>query len=804
LLNTDTTLQPNTGSAPHAPEPLWENLPAELTELPQWLLWRYELTAKGKWTKVPYQQNKRRASTTDRNTRSSFESIKAAYLKNGGFDGIGFVFAADSGLVGFDFDHVIGADGSINDPTIARYIKSLASYTELSPSGTGLHVLVRGKLPQGGRKRGPIECYDRVRYFTISGRHWPGSPKTINERQAEIEAFHSEVFGARAAELTAARSDARPLDSAPDAQPAHIDDAELLERARHARNGTRFTALYDLGNWQGEGFPSQSEADLWLLARLAFWTGRDAGRMESLFRKSALMRDDKWNRASYGNPTIAAAIAGCANIYSPYECTLDVDPDTGELIAGSGSSNGIVPQAGDADHNQNPNLDADARPARNISEKAPSNTNKLKTEEIAGIISENEHFAQDQGGRLYVFQEGVYHPRGEEYIRRQVLTILKCRRKNWSVHIASEVVEYIRVASPLLWDRPELEIINLKNGLFNVNDSKLMPHDPAQLSTVQLPVIYDPEAKCPAWENQIEQTFPEDAREEGIAWEIIATLMIPLPVQKAILLLGEGGSGKSTFLAAVRAFLGANRNVSAISLHKLENDKFAVARLVGKLANICPDLPSTHLKTSSIFRAITGGDAVCGEYKFKDSFDFIPFARLIFSANQPPQSDDATDAFFDRWLVISFNRKWRGEAGEIYKLELDARLAAPGELSGVLNRALEVLPRVRKHGITITSSMREAGSEFRAATDPIERWLDQNTVEHPNCKISKEALLRKFNRDAPQDGRPVMTANMFGRELKRRRPNVTQAQRTTAGRIAWCWIGLGLRASTDAEFDTTS
>lgn len=78
--------------------------------------------------------------------------------------------------------------------------------------------------------------------------------------------------------------------------------------------------------------------------------------------------------------------------------------------------------------------------------------------------------------------------------------------------------------------------------------------------------------------------------------------------------------------------------------------------MVGKLANICPDLPSKHLEETSIFKQITGGDTVSAEYKFKDSFDYVPFARLVFSANEPPRSDDAGYAFTQRWVVVPFLR----------------------------------------------------------------------------------------------------------------------------------------------------
>ena len=270
------------------------------------------------------------------------------------------------------------------------------------------------------------------------------------------------------------------------------------------------------------------------------------------------------------------------------------------------------------------------------------------------ILDGTDRFAQDAGRKLYWFDGSVYRPYGDEHVRRSVRGISDSNE--WTRRLAEEVVEYIRVGAPLLWERPSLDEINVLNGILSVGTRQLRKHDPDFLSSVQLPVTFDAAATCLAWERQIAETFPADAKQAGTAWEIVAWLMMPdTRIQKALLLLGEGGTGKSTFLRALIEFLG-KENVSNLPLHKLETERFSVARLVGKLANICADLPSTHLETSSIFKAITGGDRIAGEYKYGTGFDFTPYARLVFSANQPPRSHDASNAFYQRWFVLPFDQ----------------------------------------------------------------------------------------------------------------------------------------------------
>ncbi len=415
------------------------------------------------------------------------------------------------------------------------------------------------------------------------------------------------------------------------------------------------------------------------------------------------------------------------------------------------------------------------------------------TRRLADAILEEDRFAVDGGGGLFVYRDGAYRPHGESVIRRRLKTLLHEWELDhkWSTHKQEEVVEYIRVDAPQLWAKPPLDLLNCANGLLALGTAELRPHSPDFLSPLQLPVAYDGGATCPAWERFVEEIFPEDC--QSLPWELVAWLMAPFTsIQKAVLLLGEGANGKSTFLAALTAFLG-RPNCAAVSLHKLEADRFAAARLVGKLANICPDLPSAHLTGTSTFKAIVGGDRLLAERKYADSFEFEPYARLIFSANSPPQSSDASHAFFRRWLCVLFPRNFEPGQGARDRAELDAELAAGGELSGVLNMALAYLPKVRAQGITEAASMLEASSEFRAVTDPLAVWLDRETVADPHAVTPKQDLLRSFNAFCDRTGRPPMMDRAFGKALKRVRPDLQDTQRMVGGTKTWVWLAIGLR-----------
>jgi putative DNA primase/helicase len=283
-------------------------LPVELRAGTRFVLWRYIWkNEQEKWTKPPYQRSGQLASTTDPETWITFNEALIA-LRAGGFDGIGRVLVPGDGEVGFDFDHCRDRESGEIDSDIRRHVERLDSYSEVSPSGTGLRVFARGDLPPEGRKKGGIEVYDSGRYLTLTGHRLSFVSDRVEERQEQISAVHAEVWPAR--EEAPPPSSGSPLDS----------DAELLARARTAQNGLRFADLYDHGSWESLGYPSYSEGEMALLMHLAFWTGRDADRMDRLFRGSALMRqkwDDRRGDSTFGNTRVSAAISATTEVYKP-------------------------------------------------------------------------------------------------------------------------------------------------------------------------------------------------------------------------------------------------------------------------------------------------------------------------------------------------------------------------------------------------------------------------------------------------------------------------------------------------------
>src|SRR4028118_755336 len=169
-----------------------------MKDLRQWLCWRSE-KREGKPTKIPYSPlTGQRASSTASETWAGYqEAVKAC--KEQGYDGIGFVFTSEDDLCGVDLDDCLDPDTGEIEDWAQEIIEELDSYTEVSPSGTGVHVLVRGTLPAGRNRKGRFEAYDRGRYFTVTGRHLAGTPTSIEARQEQLEGVTRRVLFADSA-----------------------------------------------------------------------------------------------------------------------------------------------------------------------------------------------------------------------------------------------------------------------------------------------------------------------------------------------------------------------------------------------------------------------------------------------------------------------------------------------------------------------------------------------------------------------------------------------------------------------------
>lgn len=259
---------------------MFGNIPNEMRAFRQWVVWRYEDRDADKPTKVPYSPlTNRLASVTDPQTWASYDEACAA-LNTNWYAGIGFVLTDADPYTFIDLDDTKGDDKAL-DRQIKVY-NEFDSYAELSPSGNGLHIIVKGRVPSG-RRRSYIEVYSSQRYMTMTGNVYRQAP--INEYNELLQVLHGQMSeGKTAATFYAGLEQAK------------LTDAEVLEMAGRAQNAEKFNELFYEGNWQ-KYYPSQSEADFALVDILAFYS-ENRYQVQNLFLQSKLGQREK-SRAQY-------------------------------------------------------------------------------------------------------------------------------------------------------------------------------------------------------------------------------------------------------------------------------------------------------------------------------------------------------------------------------------------------------------------------------------------------------------------------------------------------------------------------
>jgi len=358
------------------------------------------------------------------------------------------------------------------------------------------------------------------------------------------------------------------------------------------------------------------------------------------------------------------------------------------------------------------------------------------------------HIKTDRLSRvIYYYQDGVYIE-GTDFIAG---LIDKNFRGINTTGFIMNVLEYVRRQS--LYDFKD-EWLAVENGLINPQNFEIVEFNPEIVTRIKLDVRYDPAATCPRWNAFIEECESDPV----LLQEAAGYPFLPgYPYQKAVMLLGGGGQGKSVYLRVIGSIYGHD-NVSAASLQSLIDNRFATSDLYGRIANIAGDIPDMALANTGIFKSLTGDDRVRAERKGKDAFEFENRAKLLFSANQLPPSKDRSSGFTRRWILIDFNR--------VMVQKPNPRLAADlmTEKSGIFNWMLAGAKRVHDNGFTYTTNPEKMAKQYLQRSEPVIEFLEQCCDENldgfePSSKITATySFWARVNRKKRMGVRELITA----------------------------------------------
>ncbi|MEB9880170.1 phage/plasmid primase, P4 family [Bacillus cereus] len=725
----------------------FNEIPAELKALPQWILWKFE-TRNGKQTKVPCQVTGEMAQANNRRTWSTFATAVKFYLE-GDYDGIGFVFSRQDNYIGIDIDKCV-TDGKTN-AFATEIIDTLDSYTEFSPSMKGIHIIIKGSLPQSvlgtGRKntKHGLEIYSYGRFFTFTGNR--ENSNDVYDRTDELAEVFEQYFD---------DSDIQGRVNLAEFEKDEIkiSNESLWEKMFRSKNGDEIRSLYN-GNLIND---DHSASDLALCNYLAFWTGKSATRMDAMFRESSLIRD-KWDvihfsdtNETYGERTIGVAISSTSTTI------LDNKQQFEEF-----SFNFI---------NENIAEVVEDKPKRKFKLTEMGNAERIAYEyghvikyinDVGWYIWDGKRWKVDTKKEIERITAKVLRSLSKSDDEAEAKWSRMCERRNIRMNSIKDLMPLVP------GERGDFDthkyLLNVENGIVDLKTGKLQQHDRELGLTKITNIAFDENAKCPEWLNFLDQIFQGDKELTEYMQRLIGySLTGEITEQIMVFLIGGGSNGKSTFINIIKDILGdyGRQAKSDTFIKKKEtganND---IARLVGSRFVSAIESEDGEQLSEAFVKQITGGEPVLARFLRQEFFEFIPEFKVFFTTNHKPVIKGVDEGIWRRIRLIPFNLQLPKEKRD---KKLPEKLSL--EMPGILNWAIEGCLKWQQSGLKDPAIVMKATGDYKEEMDILGPFMFECCFKREDVQIEAKELYEVYANWCFRNGEHQLKNRAFYRILE--------------------------------------
>lgn len=662
--------------------------------LNQWVCWGKP----GKPPKIPYNPvTGYPAKPGQPETWTSFNKAVEA-VKAGKYKGIGFELN-NNGIVGIDLDNVIDPETGYIVPEAENIVTDLDSYTEISQSGKGVHVLVKADLELTenraklrdcntlSEKKPGIEVYNKGRYLIVTGDRY-GENKGIEERNAITKATVDYYFRPQdTTEYTGIQRNAAECVGIP--MNTALSLADQLEIG--LEKDSKLKAL-----WNGDR-PNGNESadDQGLMNKLAYWCNCNPEAMRKAFLNSPHTsskdpeHQKKLNRKDYLKRTIETAIKSCKSTAAE-------------------------------DHN-NYQMDQVRKDFSDIGlEHIPEFFEGRKfLHNVMGDYLMEKYGVCKINGSIHIYDNGIYR-QGEEslhgYMLQLIPTLTDARRK--------EVYKYIKVnlKTPVKQVSPP-HLIPFATKIYDLQNDRFLDYGPEYVFLNRFPYDYKPEAPvCETVTGVISRIAGGDQEIIDLLYEAMGNCFYLLNSYRgAIMLYGpNGNNGKSTLLNLISQLVGME-NASFLSLQDTA-ERFKLIGLYGKAVNIGDDISSNYIPDTERFKMLVTGGTVSAEHKGQDPVHFKPYAKLFFALNGLPPVSDKSKAYFSRVLLIPLTQDFSKNKD----VTLKDKQWSQEEMEYLTRLAIDGLKRLINQGdFTRPECVVEALADYEAENNPVNGFLEE-------------------------------------------------------------------------------
>lgn len=722
-------------------------IPEELKRLRQWVCWQAvpDPARPDHPRKTPI--NPRTGKGAMSNNPDTWTDYDTAFRESIHYTGIGFMFAG--GYFGVDIDNCEEAIEDYRlggvDNIVAEFIGTLRSYAEYSQSGRGIHIICRGKLPPGGRRKGSVEMYDSGRFFVMTGNQ-AAEYTEIADCGERIKPLHEKYIGG-------ARPKANRL-PAP-VLPVSFSDSEILEKAGKAKAGAVFQALYN-GEWEAY-FGSQSEADLSLCNRLAYWTRKDPEAIDRLFRSSGLMRD-KWDRAqagsTYGKLTIEKAIRDCESVYTPppekYYITVGKKKKPKRYsFDDTGNAERFCDLFGDNvryNYTDKTWMWYDGRRWKYDDTGEP----KRMVDEMLSIMQTPEE------SELYLDDEGELQKKYQAHIKRSRSSSAKTAALKESEHL-------VPVTSDALDLNPYT--LNTPSGVLDLRTGVLKKHDPDLYLSKICNAEYSEKLDTPVWDGFLQQIFGGDEEMIRFIQRAAGYSMTGVTDEQCMFIcIGDGRNGKSTMLNILADILGdyaCNMQPESLAIKSggsAVNSDIARLRGVRFATTVEPD--EGMRLAEGLVKQLTGGDVVTARRLYGNEFEFHPQCKIWMAANHKPIIRGTDLGIWRRIYLIPFTIQIPDS-----KVDKTLKYKLRDEMPGILKWMADGCTMWQREGLNPPLTVQSAGKDYQREMDVISRFVDECCERTTYEGVRAADLYAAYKNWANSNNEYCMSSTRFGKEM---------------------------------------
>lgn len=334
----------------------------------------------------------------------------------------------------------------------------------------------------------------------------------------------------------------------------------------------------------------------------------------------------------------------------------------------------------------------------------------------------NEHHICKIANVLHIYRGGVYSDDQEDIEGAMISHIPNLKRMQ-----RQETLHYLQLKAA---DKrfSSTKYVPVKNGVFNLDTWDLQDFSPDIITTNKIPVAYVPDSYYETTDKTLDKIAVQDTKVRKILEEILGYILFRRNEFAAMFVLtGDGSNGKSSFLKIIRRLVGTD-NTASLDLKELDQ-RFKTAELFGKLVNIGDDIDKAYIKSTSVLKKLSTGEALNVERKGKDPFDFSNYAKLIFSANEMPRINDNSDGLGRRLQIVPFKAKFSPD-DEDYDPFITDKLLSDESMYYILNLALAALKRLLKNKqFTRSKAIENEMEKYQEENNPIISFVNNEEID---------------------------------------------------------------------------